>query len=65
MISQNRDFIVKRRLIKHFVALYDTLMKEDPYSPLIIDLSPKYSDAKYQLRKNAFPWEYLIIFELQ
>lgn len=50
---------------KHFVALYDTLMKEDPYSPLIIDLSPKNSDAKYQLRKNAFPWEYPIIFELQ
>ena len=25
---------------KHFVTLYDTIMKEDPYSPLIIDLSP-------------------------
>lgn len=38
---------------KNFVAVYDAVMKEDPFSPLIIDLSPKTPSSTFMLRKDV------------
>ena len=63
-ILSTQPFCYKNKS-RHFVALYDAIMKEDPYSPLIIDLSPKNTNAKFMLRKIVLPGQYPIIFELQ
>ena len=50
---------------KHFISVYDRVMKEHPYSPLIIDLSPKCPDSRFMLRINVLAGQYPIVFELQ
>ena len=50
---------------KNFVNVYDAAMAEDPFSPLVLDLSPKTPSSKYMLRKNVLPGEFPIIYELQ
>ena len=47
---------------KEFQAVYNDALKE-PYSYLVVDTSP-HSDRRYQLRKNIFPQEYPIIYQL-
>lgn len=50
---------------KNFVNVYDFTLSENPFSPLIIDLSPKNHNTRYMLRANVLPGEYPTIFELQ
>lgn len=50
---------------KTFVKVYDDLLRENPYSPLLIDLSPKTPNTRYMLRANILPGQYPLIFELQ
>ena len=50
---------------RSFMGVYDRVTKEYPYSPLILDLSPKCPDSRYMLRINVLPGQYPIIFELQ
>ena len=50
---------------KGFVNMYDRVMEENQFSPLIIDLSPRCQNSRYMLRKNILPGQYPIIYELQ
>lgn len=50
---------------KSFVQVYDDLLRENPFSPLVIDLSPRIIDSRYMLRANILPGEYPLIFELK
>ena len=50
---------------KSFVQVYDDLLRENPFSPLLIDLSPRIIDSRYMLRANILPGEYPLIFDLK
>ena len=50
---------------KSFIGVYDKVIKEYPYSPLIIDLSPRCPGSRFMLRINVLPGQYPIVFELQ
>ena len=50
---------------KSFVSVYDRVIDETPFSPLVIDLSPRCPNHRYMLRKNVLPGQYPIIYELQ
>ena len=50
---------------KNFVNLYDAVMNEDPFSPPVLDLSPKTPSTKFMLRTNILPGQYPIIYKLQ
>ena len=47
------------------MSVYDRVIDENPFSPLVIDLSPKCPNHRYMLRKNVLPGQYPIIYELQ
>ena len=50
---------------KGFVSVYDRVIGENQFSPLIIDLSPRSQNTRYMLRKDVLPGQYPIIFELK
>ena len=50
---------------KHFLQVYEDHLRENPFSPLIIDLSPKSPGSRFMLRANIFADQYPLIFELQ
>lgn len=54
-----------KKTSKNFVSVYDEVISDNPYSPLVIDLSPKTPNTRYMLRTNIFPGQYPIIYELK
>lgn len=49
---------------RNFVHVYDSVMQDNRFSPLIIDLSPQTENKQQMLRSNVLPGEFPIIYEI-